>query len=224
MAIGTTAASSARSGAMSSTMSLRFSCTGRSANSERLTFAQIAVSGSGASFVAAPAMASTVHPASRARSRARAIMCRRYSAPLRAATRVPQCADGDCSLSEQLQRRHEARPSLQIYFLIRAYIVFRHHPKEENMASNRTYVCGALLGLAFVPGIALCADDMAQLTANPNNWAMQAGNVQNHRYSPLKQINSSNVKNLKVAWMFSTGVLRGHEGGPIVIGDMLYVH
>src|SRR6266446_4094174 len=53
---------------------------------------------------------------------------------------------------------------------------------------------------------------------------MQAGNMQNQRYSALKQINKDNVKNLRVAWTFSTGVLRGHEGGPLVIGDMLYIH
>ena len=33
-----------------------------------------------------------------------------------------------------------------------------------------------------------------------------------------------NVKNLQVAWSFSTGDLRGHEGGPLVIGDVMYVH
>ena len=31
-------------------------------------------------------------------------------------------------------------------------------------------------------------------------------------------------KDLQVAWTFSTGVLRGHEGSPLVIGDMMYVH
>jgi PQQ-dependent dehydrogenase (methanol/ethanol family) len=29
---------------------------------------------------------------------------------------------------------------------------------------------------------------------------------------------------LQVAWTFSTGVLRGHEGGPLVIGNVMYVH
>jgi lanthanide-dependent methanol dehydrogenase len=32
------------------------------------------------------------------------------------------------------------------------------------------------------------------------------------------------VKDLKVAWTFSTGVLRGHEGGPLVVGSTMYVH
>ncbi|WP_069308502.1 methanol/ethanol family PQQ-dependent dehydrogenase, partial [Methylobrevis pamukkalensis] len=33
-----------------------------------------------------------------------------------------------------------------------------------------------------------------------------------------------NVGSLQVAWTFSTGVLRGHEGGPLIIGDTMYVH
>lgn len=81
----------------------------------------------------------------------------------------------------------------------------------------------AAIALA-VPGTALANDSVAKLIKDPKNWAMQAGNFENHRYSELKQINKGNVKNLKVAWTFSTGVLRGHEGGPLVIGDTLYVH
>ena len=45
-----------------------------------------------------------------------------------------------------------------------------------------------------------------------------------YRYSTLKQITADNVGKLQVAWTFSTGVLRGHEGAPLVIGDMMYVH
>jgi PQQ-dependent dehydrogenase (methanol/ethanol family) len=74
------------------------------------------------------------------------------------------------------------------------------------------------------PGIAAANADLAKLIADPNNWAMQAGNFFNQRYSALTQINKGNVKNLQAAWTFSTGVLRGHEGGPLVIGDTLYVH
>jgi len=44
------------------------------------------------------------------------------------------------------------------------------------------------------------------------------------RYSPLTQITRLNVKNLHAAWQFSTGVLRGHEGAPLVIGSVMYVH
>lgn len=80
----------------------------------------------------------------------------------------------------------------------------------------------ALLMLS-VPALA-GASDVEALTKNPQNWAMQAGGLANQRYSELKQINKDNAKNLTVAWTFSTGVLRGHEGGPLVVGDMMYVH
>ena len=52
----------------------------------------------------------------------------------------------------------------------------------------------------------------------------QLGNYAGQRYSELDQINKENVGDLQVAWTFSTGVLRGHEGSPLVIGDMMYVH
>ena len=81
----------------------------------------------------------------------------------------------------------------------------------------------ALAALA-VPGLVLANADVAKLTKDPKNWAMQAGDFANQRHSDLKQINKGNVKNLRAAWTFSTGVLRGHEGGPLVIGDTLYVH
>jgi PQQ-dependent dehydrogenase (methanol/ethanol family) len=69
------------------------------------------------------------------------------------------------------------------------------------------------------------ADEMLQKAIkDKSNWAMQSGNMENHRYSELNQINKDNVKNLGVAWTFSTGVLRGHEGGPLVIGDTMYIH
>jgi lanthanide-dependent methanol dehydrogenase len=55
-------------------------------------------------------------------------------------------------------------------------------------------------------------------------WTMQNKNQSATRYSAVSEINTDNVKNLKVAWSFSTGVLRGHEGEPLVIGNTMYVH
>lgn len=73
-------------------------------------------------------------------------------------------------------------------------------------------------------GTAYANDEVMKLQKDPNNWAMQLGDYSGKRYSPLDQINTQNVKNLRVDWSFSTGVLRGHEGGPLVIGDVMYVH
>ncbi|WP_417605801.1 methanol/ethanol family PQQ-dependent dehydrogenase [Primorskyibacter flagellatus] len=80
-------------------------------------------------------------------------------------------------------------------------------------------------------GIALCCasmamanDDLMTLMDNPAQWAIQTGDYKNQRYSKLDQINAENVGDLQVAWTFSTGVLRGHEGSPLVIDNMMYVH
>src|ERR1019366_6883962 len=65
---------------------------------------------------------------------------------------------------------------------------------------------------------------LEKLAKDPKQWVMQQGDDANTRYSKLNQITAANVKKLQVAWTFSTGVLRGHEGGPLVIGDTMYVH
>ncbi|MEO1315766.1 MAG: PQQ-binding-like beta-propeller repeat protein, partial [Pseudomonadota bacterium] len=85
----------------------------------------------------------------------------------------------------------------------------------------------ALIGLLAASALgapALANDNVLQLTSNPNGWALQTGDYANTRYSKLAEINRDNVGDLQVAWTFSTGVLRGHEGGPLVIGDIMYIH
>ena len=81
-----------------------------------------------------------------------------------------------------------------------------------------------LASALLLPGLAAANPDLEALIANPNNWAMQAGDMYNQRYSALHQIDAKNVGKMQVAWLFSTGVLRGHEGSPLVIGDTMYIH
>ncbi|KQP32820.1 methanol/ethanol family PQQ-dependent dehydrogenase [Methylobacterium sp. Leaf100] len=84
-----------------------------------------------------------------------------------------------------------------------------------------------LLGLGLVAAgatAALANDDVLKRSQDPNQQVLQTLDYANTRYSKLDQINAGNVKNLQVAWNFSTGVLRGHEGSPLVIGDMMFVH
>ncbi len=89
---------------------------------------------------------------------------------------------------------------------------------------RKSALTGALLATTFIASPVLANDDVTKQIANPNQWVLQTGDYFNQRYSKLDQINKDNVKNLKVAWTFSTGVLRGHEGSPLVIGDTMYVH
>ena len=87
------------------------------------------------------------------------------------------------------------------------------------------------LTFLMTSGVALCAasmalanDDLMSQMDNPSQWAIQTGDYANQRYSELDSINKENVGDLQVAWTFSTGVLRGHEGSPLVVGDTMFVH
>jgi alcohol dehydrogenase (cytochrome c) len=54
-------------------------------------------------------------------------------------------------------------------------------------------------------------------------WTMPAKDYASTRFSGLNEINKSNVGSLKLAWSFSTGVLRGHEAAPVVANNTMYV-
>jgi lanthanide-dependent methanol dehydrogenase len=70
---------------------------------------------------------------------------------------------------------------------------------------------------------AFANDELIRLSNDPKQWVMPTGDYANRRFSDLDQINSNNVKRLVPVWSFSTGVLRGHEGGPLVIGNVMYI-
>jgi PQQ-dependent dehydrogenase (methanol/ethanol family) len=90
----------------------------------------------------------------------------------------------------------------------------------------RHFLTTTCLGVVavFAAGAVSANDELKRLEKDPKQWVMPTGNYANQRYSQLKQITSDNVGKLQVAWTFSTGVLRGHEGGPLIIGNMMYVH
>jgi glucose dehydrogenase len=52
---------------------------------------------------------------------------------------------------------------------------------------------------------------------------MPAKNYASTRFSTPDQINTGNVKQLKLAFTFSTGLTRGHEAAPLVVSNTMYV-
>jgi len=115
-------------------------------------------------------------------------------------------------------------------------------------APARTSRCARLLALAAVIATAGClkekSDDKpvtaavssaassatglptiaaAATTADDGQWLMPQKDYANSRYSSLAQITPDNAKNLKLAFTFSTGVLRGHEAPPLVVGSTMYI-
>src|SRR5579862_175591 len=110
-------------------------------------------------------------------------------------------------------------------------------------ATRTALACGALAllltyaGLAAAParaahgakGDAAAPDgaavtDAALLSGWKNGeWLMAAGNYAATRYSPLKQIDSSNVSRLGLAWYYDTDSLPGTlEASPVISNGTLY--
>ncbi|HEY8548457.1 MAG TPA: methanol/ethanol family PQQ-dependent dehydrogenase [Vicinamibacterales bacterium] len=72
--------------------------------------------------------------------------------------------------------------------------------------------------------VAGAASGIRLISDLPNGeWLLPAGDYANTRFSPLAQITTENVAGLKVVTTMSTGVPRGHEGNPLVVGDTMYV-
>jgi|KBSSwiStaDraftv2_1062776.scaffolds.fasta_scaffold19016_5 PQQ-dependent dehydrogenase (methanol/ethanol family) len=93
-----------------------------------------------------------------------------------------------------------------------------------NLQPARILFVMTAICLLAVTAASAAEDDLQQKMSDPQDWAAQAGDYANQRWSNLQQINANNVAKLQVAWTMSTGVLRGHEGSPLVIGDTLYMH
>jgi len=80
----------------------------------------------------------------------------------------------------------------------------------------------AVLGSAFaVLGSAFAVLATVSLAAQNVNWPLHSLDLAGSRFSPLDQITTANVAKLKVAWTFSTGVLNGHEGQPLVVDNTM---
>ena len=80
--------------------------------------------------------------------------------------------------------------------------------------------------IAALPAIALAAAAHAAAGAapgDPGDWPMAAHDYASTRFSPLAEITPANAATLRLAFTFSTGVVRGHEAAPLVIGNTMFV-
>jgi alcohol dehydrogenase (cytochrome c) len=94
---------------------------------------------------------------------------------------------------------------------------------------KRTWIAGGIAAACLAAGATPLAaaelDGNALLNAdqNPNDWVMYHQSYKSWHYSPLDQINTGNVKELKVAWMHNPGgSARGIQSFPLAIDGRIY--
>ena len=83
-------------------------------------------------------------------------------------------------------------------------------------ASITLFLCSAAVAAGVRAAPAAAAQDDGQ-------WPMPAKDYASTRYSKLTAITPQNAPGLHPVWTFSTGVLGGHEGQPLVVGNTMYV-
>jgi PQQ-dependent dehydrogenase (methanol/ethanol family) len=95
-----------------------------------------------------------------------------------------------------------------------------------NRFTQRMWLGAMAVGLSVASATAQTAARSGAWTLNApeGEWWMTGRDYGLERFSPLNQITTANVANLKAAWTFSTGTLRGHEGNPLVVGNVMFVH
>ena len=97
----------------------------------------------------------------------------------------------------------------------------KQRSKQSRMISAATVIAAALavLPLASSPARA----ESGPGYDDPNNWPQYHRSYNAWRFSPLSQINKSNVKKLKVAWIHQPGnITHGLQATPIVIDGVMY--
>jgi quinoprotein glucose dehydrogenase len=62
----------------------------------------------------------------------------------------------------------------------------------------------------------------AQTSHESHDWPVYGGAAENQHYSPLRQINRSNIKQLQIAWSYDTEETGGLQTSPIVVNGILY--
>ena len=72
--------------------------------------------------------------------------------------------------------------------------------------------------IGAVPAASSASPSESATSAPSGEWPTVAHDTQGTRFSPLDQINASNVRELKLAFSFPTGIDKGHEAAPLVIG------
>ncbi|HYZ87487.1 MAG TPA: PQQ-binding-like beta-propeller repeat protein, partial [Bryobacteraceae bacterium] len=83
--------------------------------------------------------------------------------------------------------------------------------QSERAESQPVSIPGAVSGVRVVSALP------------DREWTTPAGDLAGTRFSTLSQITTSNVGNLKLVATLSTGIPHGHEGGPLVVNNTMFM-
>ena len=117
------------------------------------------------------------------------------------------------------------------FVLFAACSTASHHANVTETSKPLTAFNQASPGTAADVARNVTSDRIANARREPQNWLTYYGTYDGQRYSTLDHINATNVKDLKVAWVFQSGpttLMPAHatyafEATPIVVDGVMYV-
>jgi alcohol dehydrogenase (cytochrome c) len=80
-----------------------------------------------------------------------------------------------------------------------------------------------LVSLSSITSAQVTFDDLVKASEKPANWLMYSQNYQSHRHSLLSEINTSNVGNLSLDWIFQARIMEKFETTPLVVDGVMYI-
>jgi PQQ-dependent dehydrogenase (methanol/ethanol family) len=86
-------------------------------------------------------------------------------------------------------------------------------PETGLVARGEAPSSGGMVGLSAA----------ARIPSDAAGWRIPARDYASTRFSPLAEIDTLNVARLRLAFTFSTGVLRGHEAAPLVVDGTMFI-
>jgi alcohol dehydrogenase (cytochrome c) len=84
-------------------------------------------------------------------------------------------------------------------------------------------LAAVLLLLTWRVSAQVSYDRLLKAAAEPQNWLMYSGSYSSQRYSPLRQIDPANVKNLEQKWLYQSPVIGNWESTPLVVDGIMYL-
>jgi alcohol dehydrogenase (cytochrome c) len=91
------------------------------------------------------------------------------------------------------------------------------------MKTRMSLLACVVLTLGTVVGAQVTSQRLTRAADEPHNWLTYSGGYFSQRYSTLKQLDRSNVKNLEMKWILPNQVFGAWQSTPLVVDGVMYV-
>src|ERR1700693_6284665 len=108
--------------------------------------------------------------------------------------------------------------NLRIWSLVSWCGGYQRRPIMKNI-----WLCGTLFGFGAAMGLAQTTEELVNSGKNPDNVTTESMGYDRKSYSPLKQINKSNIKRLVPIWSTSVMNDQGELAAPTIYNGVMYV-